>query len=282
MKLLFFVFLAAAAAREAERSCAVRNAHFHHQIQQHASAGTTTGLSWLETAAPKSSVFAPLPETTNNSAQSHPNNWNPPAPEKSPIDNPQYPRSPAKHETTVPCTSVNTTSANDCSKNTESGRSRGSNLESTPNTSSTGATYLKENNFYAYPTPPKEETEAGIPLTPTSVMSSSSATRQVQQTASNQSSSDRKSVSSSDQSQQAPVLEAAQNQQVYQQLGVESKLPPTQVSSSVTNPYSQPYKPVNSGEYGNSASSSQSTEGNKTTLTTYMNKNKSKNKQTTG
>ena len=229
-------------------------------------------------------MFAPLPESSNNSTPTHIRNWIPPGSQKSTVDDSQYPRSPVKHESAGRSNTSNA-SGNDCSENGDSNQARALDLDSKNSSTTSGAPYLGENNFYAFPTPPKEETETGVPLTPTSVMSSSSSKRSAQRTPSGGASlSDRKSISSEDPCQQTSAPATPQNQQVYQQLGTESKLLSAQTSStSAMISYSHPYKQATSGEYNSTVTSHQSTTNcGKTTLTTYMSKNKSKNRATTG
>ena len=288
MLLNFFVWLTAAAAREAERSCAMRNTHFHHQVQHHASAGCSTGLPWLGTAAPKASVFAPLSDTT--SSQPNPIGWGSQN-EKNLTENSRYRGSPVKHESnSVRSTSTSAASANECSESAEinSGRSEGNVIEVKSSSSLSTSSNTGSNNFYAFPTPPKDDTDSGLPLTPASVISTSSATRPVQQSESSRRSfSEQKSVGSTESCPQSIGQTSLNAQPYHQQQAVAEtaklELPQQQASSAtLMSSFSQPYKPASAAEYSSSISTYQTTDCNKTSLSTYMNKSKSKNRTATG
>ena len=279
---------AAAAARvEAERSCAVRNSHFHHQSHQHVSVGGSTGLSWLGTSAPKSSVFAPLSGTSNSSSQSNP--WNGQV-DKSPSEpSNRFPisGSPAKLEvSSARSSSEQVTSSIDRSENLET-TSRNSSVSITSGGASVSdsAPTATQSNFHGFTNPAtKEERENGsLPLTPTSGPSTSSSGHQHQTTLGDSQRSSEQPSSSSLNSGQLPQSQSIPNTQLYQQPNMDMKQEMILASTSSTIlPYSHAYMAAGVGSYGGALSSYPPPHDNKTSLSLYSSKNKAKNRSSTG
>jgi len=217
-----FLSVAAAARVEAERSCAIRNTHYQ-QFQQ-PSIGSSTGLSWLGTSAPKASVFAPPPGSTNPVSQSNP--WTGQV-DKSPA--PEQPSrfpvagSPVKLEGNKPRTTTEqVTPSVERSENLEGSNdtSEATGTSTTAIPVSDHASNASQNSFHSFTNPTKEEGESrALPQTPTSGVSSTSLAHQhqpvlvdVQGSSEQQPSSSSLNVCQLPQSQSIP-----NNQQIYQQ-----------------------------------------------------------------
>nr|XP_002122567.2 transcription factor GATA-3 [Ciona intestinalis] len=142
---------AAAVARvEAERSCAVRSSHFHHQNHPHVSPGAGGGLpTWLGSSVPKSSVFGPL--QTPSISSHRPNIWNAPPSKDTEFSRYVYPP-----PSLVKTEEGGTTSREDCD---DVGRPCASNIGCETTEPATSKA------FHVFPTPPKDDDPS---LTPSS------------------------------------------------------------------------------------------------------------------
>ena len=284
---------AAAAARvEAERSCAVRNTHFHHQPHHHTPAGCSTGLSWLGTSAPKSSVFAPLSGAANT--VSHANSWNDRTEKSAEEETSRFQSSdsPVKMEIrNTRSRSDQLSSSVECNENVDvPNDGSATSISSVNGPSST--TSSNQNAFHTFPTPPKEETENGnstLPLTPSSGVSSASSGRQTHQQLSDKhiTSEQLPSSSSSIERCQLPQQQSIQsNIQLYQnaEMKQESLTALSSSSTSTILPYSHAYIPPNVGSYGGVLSSYSSSQANPkiTSMPAYSSKGKSKSRSSTG
>ena len=281
---LHFKTAAAAARVEAERSCAVRNTHFHHQQSHHPPPGCSTGLSWLGTSTPKSSVFAPLPGISSSGGQS--NSWNL-STEKSSSENlSQYQNasSPVKLEVENSRSNLKQTSTSGERNENVNGRNSGLGSSGGVGTS-TSSSSSSQNAFHAFSTTPKEEGEnsnAALPHTPSSAGPTNSSRCQHMQQGGDQSSSNPQQLSTSslEGCQLSQQKSLANNHQNYQQSSTEMKQESSllsQTSASIL-PYSHSYLPASMGGYTNGLSSY---ENNKESLSAFS-KNKSKNRSSTG
>ena len=242
-------------------------------MQQHTSAGASTGLSWLGTSASKASVFAPLPDASTITPQAKStNSWNSPT-HKSPQDGGRIQGSPVKHEmNNIQTAAPTSASPNNSSEKTEI-IAPGSCVGNPKNNCNAPTSVSNQTSYNIFPTPPKEESDSanGVPLAPTSVTSTS--THQQQPTP--------------DQQKPAPSMEPHQlssrqvtssqyhQQQAVRDLKHESPHPP----ASETTPYSHGYKPT-TANYGSVYHTN--TDCGKTSLTNYLNKSKSKGRSATG
>ena len=278
---------AAAAARvEAERSCAVRHSHLHHQ-SHHATAGNSTGLSWLGTSAPKASVFASVPGSSNSASQS--NQWNM-EPEKSPTETPnrfQLSGSPVKLESGNARSNPDHVSTSlDCSDNVNtSNGSSGSSIATGSAAASASVENGSQNSFRGYSTPPKEERENGaVPLTPSSGASTSTSGHQHHPSIGDCQGSSEQQPPSTPIDRCPLPQQPLPNNQLYHQSSLDMKQETSLLPSSTSAilPYSHAYMAASVGGYGGPLSSYPPTHENKASITLYPSKSKSKNRSSTG
>lgn len=295
LELKYTLFLAAAVRVEAERSCAVRSNHFHNHMHHQPPPGCATGLSWLGTNTPKSSVFAPpvTPDSagglrqSNNGAMWHSHN------EKVSQEKPRLRESPVKSELNKARRSgvVNPSSsaATVLTERTDTRTLSRSEFSSNGSTSSCSPIMTDHDKFRTFSAPSKKdkETRNRVPHTqPNNVPTSNSVQQEQQSQVHSKTVSDQLKTSSivdceSQEMQQSHHNEGTYQQQTLQDSNEEVSLSPVSASSMLS--YSQSYKSSNVTDYDNSSAYQSISESGKNSLSNYnIQKNKSKNRSVTG